>query len=212
MTGGALMVTAPVRDAWTERWGPRPRWAEFWPVVGSLTLTAALVLFFLQYLSPFRAAIVAQPVTTAFRSLNETAEVRTIGSVLVSTAVLVGVLLFILRRWKPPLGTFTVLFGVPALAMSGLDSFERLPLAFCAVVGGLVADILIEADIPVRWIATAVPAAVWLPYFIEFKIAYDLPWTIHLWLGTVLLAGLTGLALSLLSDPPRTDQQLGTPD
>ncbi|MBV8160634.1 MAG: hypothetical protein JO265_06890 [Acidimicrobiia bacterium] len=205
MTGGALMVTAPVRDAWNERWDSRARWAEFWPVVGSLTLTTALVLFFLQYLSPFRAAIVVQPVTTAFRSLNETAEVRTIGSVLVTTVVLVGVMLFMLRRWRPPVGTFTILFGVPAVAMSGLDSFGRLPLALCAVVGGLVADIMVEADIPLRWIATAVPSAAWLPYFIVFKVAYDLPWTVHLWLGTVFLAALTGIGLSLLADPPRVE-------
>ncbi len=202
MSGGILLVTAPVRDAWHERWGSRPRWSEFWSVVGSLTLTAALVLFFLQYLSPFRAAIVAQPLTTAFRSLNETAEVRTIASVLVTTVVLVGMMLFILRRWTPPVGAFTILFGVPALAMSGLDSFERLPLALCAVAGGLVADIVVEADIPVRWVAAAVPVAAWLPYFVVFKVAYDLPWTIHLWLGTVFLTALTGLGLSLLTDPP----------
>ncbi|MBV8986508.1 MAG: hypothetical protein JO248_18920, partial [Acidimicrobiia bacterium] len=47
-----------------------------------------------------------------------------------------------------------------------------------------------------------VAAATWLPYFVVFKIDYDLPWTIHLWIGTVFLAALTGLGLSLLVDPP----------
>jgi hypothetical protein len=47
------------------------------------------------------------------RTVRTRAEIRTIGSVLVADIVLVG----------------TILFTVTALAMSGLDSFERLPLA-----------------------------------------------------------------------------------
>ena len=202
MTGGFLMVTAPVRDAWAYRPAGRVRWREFWPVVGSLTLTVALALFFLQYISPFRAGIVAQPTTNSFRYLNESAEVRVIASVLVTTIVLVGVVLFVISRWQPPVGTFTVIFTVTGVAMSGLDSFERLPLALCAVAGGLIADSLVENGVRARWVALLVPAALWLPYFVVFKVAYGLAWTIHLWLGTVFLAALTGAALSLLADPP----------
>jgi ABC-type tungstate transport system substrate-binding protein len=207
MLGGAMMVTAPVRDAWVEPSPQTTRRREFWPVVGSLTLTVALLLFFLQYLSPFRSDIVAQPVVNSFRFVSETDEVRTIGSVLVTTVVLIGALLFVLRRWEPPPGTFTVLFTVPALAMSGLDGFHRLPLALCAVAGGLVADILVEADVQPRWLAAAVPVGVWLPCFVVFKVAYDLPWTVHLWLGTVFLAAFTGVGLSLLANPPPLPSQ-----
>jgi hypothetical protein len=202
MTGGALMVTAPVRDAWMQSSIRQVRWRQFWPVVGSLTLTIGLVLFFLQYYSAFRADVIVQPADRSFRFLAETAQIRTIGSVLVTDVVLVGAMLFTVRRWTPPPGTFTVLFGLTAVAMSGLDSFERLPLAVCAVIGGMVADILVHRDVPARWIAAGAAVAVWLPYFVVFKAAYDLPWTIDLWLGTVFLAALAGLALSLLADPP----------
>ena len=101
------------------------------------------------------------------------------------------------------------MFGVVGVAMSGLDSFERLPLGLCALLGGLAADVLIvrlrpsPADVRnLRVFSAAVPAVLWLSYFIVFKAAYDLPWTIHLWLGTVFLAALTGLGLSLLVAPP----------
>ena len=80
---------------------------------------------------------------------------------------------------------------------------RRLPLALCAIVGGLVADLLAEADVGSRWLAMGAAAATWLPYFIVFKFDYDLPWTVHLWIGTLFLAALTGLGLSLLVDPPR---------
>jgi hypothetical protein len=162
------------------------------------------VLFFLQYYSAFRAAVIEQPVDVSFRYLAETAEIRTIGSVLVTDVVLLGAVLFILRRWTPPPGTFIVLFTVTAVAMSGLDSFERLPLALCAVIGGVAVDALVLRDVPARWVAVGAAVALWLPYFIVFKAAYNLPWTIHLWLGTAVLAALAGLGLSLLADPPVT--------
>ncbi|MBV8982207.1 MAG: hypothetical protein JO086_14990 [Acidimicrobiia bacterium] len=203
MTGGALLVTAPVRDAWARRSPRKSTWREFWPVAGSLVLTVALVLFFLQYLSPFRALVVQQSPSRFFANATETAEIRTIASVLITTVVLLGAVLFIRRRWDPPPGTFTVLFAVPAVAMSGLDDFHRLPLALCAIVGGLVADLLGEADVGPRWLGIGAAAATWLPYFLVFKFDYDLPWTVHLWIGTVFLAALTALGLSLLAEPPR---------
>ena len=200
MTGGALMVTAPVRDAPARRSDRAIGWRQFWPVVGSLTLTVALVLFFLQYVSPFRGEIVAQPFDAAFRSVSQSAEIRTIASVLLTTVVLVGAMLFTVRRWQPPVGAFTVMFGVTAIALSGLDSFQRLPLALCGVVGGLAADLLVQGQVPLPWLACAVPVALWLPYFVVFKINYRLAWTVHLWLGTVFLAALAGLGLSLLAE------------
>ena len=203
MTGGALLVTAPVRDAWARRSPRKVAWREFWPVAGSLVLTVALLLFFLQYLSPFRALVVQQSPSRFFGSVSETAEARTIACVLITTVVLIGAVLFVRRRWDPPRGTFTLLFAVPAVAMSGLDDFHRLPLALCAIVGGLVADLLGEAGVGPRWLAMAAAAATWLPYFVVFRFDYDLPWTVHLWIGTVFLAALTGLGLSLLVDPPQ---------
>ena len=51
------------------------------------------------------------------------------------------------------------------------------------------------------------PAALWLTYFVVFKVAYDLPWTIHLWLGAIFLAVLGGVGLSLLAFPPQVPQE-----
>ncbi len=202
MTGGILLVSTPIRDAWSRPSTQSMSWRIHWPVIGSLTLTVAVVLFFLMYLSPFRATVAAQPdPTISVRYLVENAQIHLIASVLVTTAVLMTALLFLLRRWTPPFGTFTVLFGITAIALSGLDSFQRLPLALAGVVGGLLADGYIAARYPIRILATLVPVAIWLPYFVLFKSAYALPWEIHLWLGTVFLAGLSGLGLSVLADP-----------
>jgi hypothetical protein len=216
MTGGTLMVTAPVRAAWS-RPGPRAlSWRDFWPLLGSLTLVVALLSFFLMYVSPFRAVVALQPTFTSsgFRYIVEAAEVRLIAGVLIANAVLLAAVLFTLRRWQPPFGVFTVMFGVVGIAMSGLDSFERLPLGLCALIGGLAADVLMQRLKPgpthvraARLVAALVPLALWLPYFIVFKVAYDLSWTIHLWLGTVFMAVMGGLGLSLLVFPPEVPQE-----
>jgi hypothetical protein len=107
-----------------------------------------------------------------------------------------------LRRWQPPFGACTLLFGVVAVATSGLDTFERWPLTLCAIGGGVVADVLLTRTWSLRLVAGLVPVALWLPYFVVFKTAYDLPWTVHLWLGTVFLTALGGIGLSLLTEPP----------
>src|SRR5439155_27188715 len=95
-----------------------------------------------------------------------------------------------------------------ALAMSGLDSFNRPGVALSVTVGGVVADWLIAQGAgsgsirSLRILAGTVPAATWLPYFAVLKLAYGLPWTVHLWLGTVFLTVLTGLGTSLLVAGP----------
>jgi hypothetical protein len=203
MMGGILMLSAPIRDAWARPGSRLLRWSDGWPVVGSLLLTVALILFFLMYLSPFRATQAAQPDTTStFHFFVENAQIHLIAAVLVTTAVWMSALLFILRRWDPPFGTFALVFGITAVALSGLDNFQRLPLALAAVVGGLAADGYIAVRYPIRVLAMVVPLAIWLPYFVVFKSAYALPWEIHLWLGTIVLAVLSGLGLSLLAVPP----------
>jgi hypothetical protein len=213
MTGGVLMVTGPVRAAWASREPRVQPLAQFWPVLLSVTLAIAVVCFFLMYLSPFRADNTRQPrpVGPEFDFLLEQAQIHLIASVLVTTALLVGGLLLVLRRWQPPFGTFTVMFGAVAVGMSGLDTFERLPLALCGLAGGVVADVLVmrlrpgpDAVRPARVVAGVVPVALWLPYFVVFKATYDLPWNVHMWTGTVFLAAVGGLLLSALAYPPET--------
>ena len=213
MTGGVLMVTGPVRAAWASREPRALPLSQFWPVMVSVGLAIAVVCFFLMYLSPFRANNIEQPrpVGPEFDFLLEQAQIHHIASVLVTTVLLVGGLLLVVRRWQPPFGTFTVMFGAVAVGMSGLDTFERLPLALCGLAGGVVADVLVtrlrpgpDAVRSARVVAGVVPVALWLPYFVVFKVAYDLPWNVHMWTGTVFLAAVGGLLLSALAYPPET--------
>ena len=211
MTGGVIMVSGPVRAAWASREPRAQSLSQFWPIMVSTALAIAVVCFFLMYLSPYRANNTEQPrsIGPDFDFLLEQAQIHLIGAVLVTTALFIGGLLLLVRRWQPPFGTFTVMFGGIALGMSGLDTFERLPLGLCGLVGGVVADVLVTSLRPgpddvraARLVAGVVPVALWLPYFVVFKAAYDLPWNVHMWTGTVFLAAMGGLLVSVLAYPP----------
>jgi hypothetical protein len=211
MTGGVLMVSGPVRSAWANRAPREPVPSEVWPALASMGLSVAVICFFLMYLSPFRATNVEQPhvVGPDFDFLLEQAQIHTIAAVLITSTLFIGAMLLTLRRWHTPLGTFTVMFGGLAVAMSGLDTFDRVPIALTALAGGVVADVLIARLRPgpddvraTRIVAGIVPVALWLPYFIVFKATYDLPWTVHMWTGTIFLAAVGGVLLSVLAYPP----------
>jgi hypothetical protein len=215
MTGGVLMVSGPLREAWAGRSGRTAPLAELWPALVCTTLAMAVMSFFLMYLSPFRANNLFQPrpIGPDFDFLLEQAEIRLIASVLVTTAILIGGLLLVLRRWQPPLGACTAMFGAIGVAMSGLDTFEKLPLGLCTIAGGLVADVLVALLRPgpddvraTRVVAGLVPVGLWLPYFIVFKAAYDLPWNVHMWTGTIFLSAVGGVVLSVLAYPPELPQ------
>jgi hypothetical protein len=211
MTGGVVMVSGPVRAAWA---APGPRvvtGVQLWPVLVSITLAVSVICFFLMYLSPFRGNNVGQPrnLSPDFEWLVEQAQVKSISGVLVTSTLLVGALLLVLRRWLPPFGAFTAMFGAVGVGMSALDTFERWPLGLCAFVGGIAADVLVVTLRPgpddvrsVRVTAGLVPLALWIAYFVVFKVFYDLPWTVHMWTGTIFLTAVGGVLLSVLAYPP----------
>lgn len=210
MSGGLLMVTEPFRGAARTIHDRTPAWRTLAPAVLSLTLATAVVAFFFMYLSPVRGQFANEFVVRGPEGsfLVERAEMIGIASVLITNVLLIGAVLLAVRHWKTPPGAFTLLFTVVALATSGLDTFQRLPLALAVITGGVVADVLVTRGLAdrshtsLRVLAGLVPAAAWLPYFAVFKLDYHLPWSIHLWLGTVFMAALTGIGLSLLAAPP----------
>ena len=51
--------------------------------------------------------------------------------------------------------------------------------------------------------AFVVPAFFYLCYFLNLQLTRGIQWSIHLWLGSVFMAGITGLLLSFLMVPLR---------
>ena len=117
--------------------------------------------------------------------------------------------LLLLLRWQTPLGTFTVMAGSVAVALTTLTGLGLVGLVGAAVLGGTAADVAVAFLRPSpqrRWAARAVaviaPAVYWTAYFALLKVGYGAGWEPALWLGSVLWACLSGFTLALLMWPP----------
>lgn len=206
-----LMITTPARALWpTELAGPgrRVSFVRALPVLLSVALTAAVATFFLAYLSTFQSHVAARtPISTdSVEGLHATSEVIGLASVLVTNALLVGALLLLARRWTLPFGAATFVVGTVAVLNSLEHSFESGELLLAALAGGLVTDLALRSRSPIARrhslvFGLVLPATLWSVYFAAGALSGELAWPAELWSGAVLLAGLSGLALSALAEP-----------
>jgi len=135
-----------------------------------------------------------------------------VASIMLQSGLLIGTILIALRRWNLPFGTLTFLFAFNAALMTVFEDHYWVILV--AALAGIVADILVLLLRPtpnrpwaLRLFAFAVPALLYLVYFLGvMRTGYNF-WSIHLWFGSVVMAGIVGLLLSLLvcCDPQGRD-------
>ena len=199
MVSGGLIVSGPLRAAWR-----RPGRSIGWPAIASATLTLSLLTFFGQFDHPFTSQWSALPHPPIS---SEPAEELGILGVILNTGFLTGVILLLVRRFDLPAGSMTFLMGVNAVFVTMIKGAD--PVILIGVVGGVVADLLLltlrpSASRPaqLRTFAFLVPAVLYALYFAGLIRVDGIWWPVHLWAGAPLLAGLTGLLVSLLVFPP----------
>ncbi|MBI3457078.1 MAG: hypothetical protein HY002_14975 [Candidatus Rokubacteria bacterium] len=235
LTGGLLVTSAPLRAVWSRTGSFAPTLREILPTLWSLTLTTALVVFFLHYHTVFfRNVTPARPFVDSLARFTEAHDARTsmvealtrlgppafpyryytvlagTACVLITNLILMTPVLLLIRRWRPPFGSVTILFTVVAALTSVLAGFRDVAMLIVALVGGVAGDVLIAALRPsdpdrmaaFRVVAMLIPLALWATYFIVVTLAYGgLGWTPALWSGTTLMACLGGLGLSVIIAP-----------
>lgn len=218
--GMFLMVSCSFRAAWTSFDTDRPTMRAFAPTLWSITLTTAMVDFAYNYLSPFvidNPTIKDRDLFALFRpevpdaakfGFAERLRMQGVGDEIVWTVLLMGMALLVLRRWRTPLGSFTVLFGVTAFAVNAIWDFDHGWTTVAGVLGGLFADVLVWRLDPrpsrpaqYRIFSAAVPAFLWAAYFVTVSIAYGMGWSAPMWAGAVTFAAPAGLLLSALTVP-----------
>jgi hypothetical protein len=208
--GACLLVSSTLRAAWS---GPSSARVQglgaFWPVVLSTTLVVAMAACFFQAVSPavtWRPGLAALP---AGGQLAGTAQVYAVLGLLAHNLLFVAPVLLLLLRWQTPLGSFTVMAGSVALLLTTRAELGLVGLAGAAVLGGAAADVAVSLLRPSpqrRWAARAVaviaPAVYWTAHFALLRAGYGVAWEPRLWLGSVVWASLSGLALAVLMWPP----------
>jgi len=87
------------------------------------------------------------------------------------------------------------------------DQYRLIP---AVVAAGIVADLLLTWLKPslkrqneLRLFTFLVPMFLFLFYFLDLMVTHGIIWSIHLWLGSCVMAGIVGLVLSYLLAPPQ---------
>lgn len=205
--GGLQIMSGPFRAAW-RRTGTQAGqgWAALSPAIISLTAMLSLFTFFTSFAHPF-----VQTGLLTDSWVSDAEKSRGAAAVLLQAAILMGVILLALRRWRMPVGTLTLVLTLNIALMSVFGQADQYQLIPLALLSGVIADALlwylkpsISRPAALRIFAFAVPVVFYLDYFVPIMIQNNgIGWSIHLWLGSTVMAGIVGLLLSYLLLPPR---------
>jgi hypothetical protein len=218
-----LFFIGPIRAAAQRRRevGVPERWTVVLPMLIALSLMLALFSFFTQYASPFATTWpggvmpqrwFANTNPAMGGQLTEMAIALGIVSMLLQTALMMGVLLLIVRRWSLPFGSLTVVIALSTLLMTAMRgqalSTGPLPLFGVSLLAGLLVDLLLKLLAPTasrrtfRIFALSTPMLLYSLYFGMLALTIGIWWSIHLWTGAIVLAGVVGLLVSVVILPP----------
>ena len=145
---------------------------------------------------------------TTLPNLSDT-ESHTIASILLQSALLMGTVLMLVRRWTLPFGALTFMFALNGLLMRVFN--DQYILALPTLGAGLIADILLwrlkpSAERRERFLlfAFSAPVLLYALYFLTLQMTKGIEWTIHLWLGSIFMVGIIGLFVGFLTASPST--------
>lgn len=210
LLGGLIGVTAPLRET---RDQPSAGLRAGLPVLGSITLAAALGAFFLLYVSPFASdaptvALTAIPEGAPGHQEAEAPVIAGLAAYVVSTAVVVIPVLVLLSRRLLPFGGITVLVTTVATLSTAVTQFEQPAAPLAAAVAGLGADVVgwtsrrlpVAAQLPV--IGAALPLLLWTAQLGALALTAEVRWPAELLIGAPVLSAMLGAVLGVLATPP----------
>ena len=208
LAAGLLMVTSPVRSAWSSPDLPaRAPAPALVPALWATTLATAVVLFFFQYLSAYVTRAPSTPEAAGPEGLLTT--IVGVASVLVTNVIVLAPVLLLARRWRLPFGTVALMATAGAVGLTSLREFTLGALVPAMLAGGLATDLLFAGLRPgpdrpgaFRAAAVLVPPLLWGAWLAAYALAYGIAWPPELWAGVLGMASLTGLGLSILVLPP----------
>jgi hypothetical protein len=193
--GGTLFLSSALRATWARETAPSG--VKQAPMLVSATFIAVLVTFFTVYRNPLVRPVGAPGGPSPDHSFL---------GILWFTAIVVALGLTLLRRFRLVVGAFTLVLGLLGLLVTAITpSFDFLPALLAA---GVVADGLYRwirdrwsPARTVRLLGVTLPVLLFTVYFATVALLYGLSWSVHVWTGAVVSAGLVGLLVSYVVVP-----------
>lgn len=210
--GLGLTVSGPFRAAWLreDEDPPSSLWHHL-PLLLSLTLLWSVFTFVTMIMHPFVGAHAGSRSWSIWAAYGgptlESAQIVGISGIVVETAILMGLLLLTLHRWRLPFGSVTLVLTSNMAFVSLLgDQYLLIPFTFLAGLGSDLLLIRLQPSLrrvgAYRLFAFAVPVLIYAGYFLGLKTKEGLGWSFQVVTGSLVLAGLTGWLVSYLVLPP----------
>jgi dipeptidyl aminopeptidase/acylaminoacyl peptidase len=150
----------------------------------------------------FTAAGRPQPIRTGF------GKAYSIDAVIVTSLITIALMLLLVRRWRMPAGSMTLLLALSGTALATQsDTYWDIPAALGA---GILADALlavfgerVRSGNPFHAFAAVVPFATMVFYEVAVRV-HDagLGWPPNMTIGAPFIAGFVGLLVSFCYEPP----------
>jgi len=200
----AMILSGPFRAAWQrQNRHSRLDFIGMLPMLLSLTYTLAIINVLAEIGQPFMNLW-----PTFVQQDPQTIQSLAIVSMIFETTLLMGWILLTLRRWTTPFGAFTLVFTL-YMAFVSVAHYTFI-MILVALLAGLITDTLVWRLQPsvkrlnaLRLFAFLVPVALFSLYFLSLLLTTGINWSVHLWMGSIFVSGLTGLLLSYLLVPPQ---------
>jgi hypothetical protein len=128
---------------------------------------------------------------------------------IITTLILLGPALLMLRRWRVPFGAMTLIFTGYGLLASIMTSYRDWVLIIPLVLFGLTIDLLQRRSGEqrltlggIRAVGPIAAAVLWVSYYGVLALDKGIGWEPTLWVGALMVGVLTGFGVAFLVAPP----------
>jgi len=218
--GIGLVVSGPLRSAWSRDDFEAGGWIRQGPALLSLAFLLSVFTFFTHIAHPLAKLWAAEGVRAYADAGSVEPEFGTTG-LLFEATILMGVVLTAVRRWVLPVGALTLIIGLSSALTGAVYNYGGYPVVpvLTLVGAGVLSDLLLwwlrpspRLGLRFRLFAFGVPAIYHLLYFLGLAFQGGIRWSVHLWMGSLLLTGIAGWLLSFVAVPPAGPRRRVSPN
>jgi hypothetical protein len=203
--GGAISVSGPLHAVWFRK---KKELIHNGPTILSATYFMSVITFMFQFLHPYMFPWVAKSFADVNGLALDFSIMLGVGSVLVFTVIFLGMVFSTMRHWHFPFGSFTWILTINAVLSTAMMN-EHYEFIVAAFLGGCLVDFIYNELIVknshkmshVHTFGFLAPVLIFSMYMATVFLNDTIAWSVHVWAGTIVIAGITGYLLSYLVIP-----------